>query len=130
MPQVRPIKIQDGRRRYFANGDTVDPAVLGTGERTGAKILRDDGSWVSQGGGGYDGDPSIIQQTANYRLTNDTEKSTWNGKQNALGFIPVNTNDARLSDARTPVAHSHPYAADNHNHSGVYSPVLGEMITM
>lgn len=35
--------------------------------------------------------PSIIVQDANNRFVTDTEKSTWNGKQNALGFTPENT---------------------------------------
>ena len=50
--------------------------------------------------------PSIITQDVSNRLVTDTEKGTWNGKQDPLGFTPVNTNDARLSDARTPVAHN------------------------
>ena len=32
--------------------------------------------------------PANITQTASYRFVTDTEKSTWNGKQNALGFTP------------------------------------------
>lgn len=32
--------------------------------------------------------PANITQSASYRFVTDTEKSTWNGKQNALGFIP------------------------------------------
>lgn len=35
-------------------------------------------------------DPSIISQDANNRFVSDTEKSTWNGKQAALGFTPEN----------------------------------------
>lgn len=30
------------------------------------------------------------------------------GKQDALGFTPVATDDPRLSDARSPTAHTHP----------------------
>ena len=45
--------------------------------------------------------PSIITQDANNRFVTDIEKSTWNGKQDALGFTPVpNTrkvNDKALS---------------------------------
>ena len=33
--------------------------------------------------------PANIVQTASYRFVSDTEKSTWNGKQDALGFTPV-----------------------------------------
>jgi hypothetical protein len=32
--------------------------------------------------------PANISQTASYRFVTDTEKSTWNGKQDALGFTP------------------------------------------
>lgn len=32
---------------------------------------------------------SIITQDANNRFVTDVEKATWNGKQNALGFTPI-----------------------------------------
>jgi len=51
--------------------------------------------------------PSIINQDVSNRFVTDTEKGIWNGKQDALGFTPVNTNDSRLNDARTPLTHSH-----------------------
>jgi len=34
--------------------------------------------------------PAIIEQDANNRFVTDAEKSTWNGKQNNLGFTPEN----------------------------------------
>ena len=34
--------------------------------------------------------PANISQSASYRFVTDTEKSTWNGKQNALGYTPEN----------------------------------------
>ena len=34
--------------------------------------------------------PAIIEQDANNRFVTDAEKSTWNGKQNDLGFTPEN----------------------------------------
>lgn len=34
--------------------------------------------------------PANISQTSSYRFVTDAEKSTWNGKQNALGFTPEN----------------------------------------
>lgn len=37
--------------------------------------------------------PSIITQDASNRFVTDTEKSTWNGKQNALGFTPINATE-------------------------------------
>lgn len=42
---------------------------------------------------------SVITQDSNNRFVSDTEKTTWNGKQDALGFTP---------------------AAENHTHIGVY----------
>lgn len=55
------------------------------------------GAWVEKtvenppsGGGGYDGDPNIITQNSTHRFVSDAEKSTWNGKQDALGFTPAN----------------------------------------
>lgn len=44
-------------------------------------------------GGGYNGDPTVIQQNATHRFVSDTEKTTWNGK-----------------------------ADGNHTHTGVYEP--------
>lgn len=43
-------------------------------------------------GGGYDGNPNTIQQDGTHRFATDVEKTTWNGKQNALGFTPANEN--------------------------------------
>ena len=34
--------------------------------------------------------PANIVQTATYRFVTDTEKATWNGKQDALGYTPAN----------------------------------------
>lgn len=33
--------------------------------------------------------PTLVSQDSTHRFTTDTEKSTWNAKQNALGFTPV-----------------------------------------
>ena len=51
--------------------------------------------------------PSIITQDASNRFVTDAEKSAWNGKQDALGFTPVDTTDSRLSNARPPTFHYH-----------------------
>ena len=41
---------------------------------------------------------SDITQSASYRFVTDTEKSTWNGKQNALGFTPENLANKGLAN--------------------------------
>lgn len=45
-------------------------------------------------------DPSIITQDQNNRFVTDEEKATWNGKQNALGFTPVNETDFNAHKSR------------------------------
>lgn len=45
--------------------------------------------------------PANIIQNPSYRFTSDTEKATWNGKQNALGFTPLNP-ASNLSDVQSP----------------------------
>jgi hypothetical protein len=49
------------------------------------KVVNGVPCFVSAGGGGYDGDPTVIQQSATYRLVSDAEKTTWNGK--AAGYL-------------------------------------------
>jgi hypothetical protein len=72
------------------------------------------------GGGGYDGDPQTIQQSANYRLVTDTEKNLWNSKapgdHNHDGVYQPAGNYADPN-------HNHDltYASVNHDHNGVYS---------
>jgi hypothetical protein len=41
--------------------------------------------------------PANISQSASYRFVTDTEKSTWNGKQDALGFTPENISNKSTS---------------------------------
>lgn len=41
---------------------------------------------------------SEITQSASYRLVTDTEKATWNGKQNALGFTAENSANKGLAN--------------------------------
>lgn len=47
-------------------------------------------------------DPSIITQDANNRFVTDSEKNTWNGKQDAIGFTPENTSNKTSSFQATP----------------------------
>ena len=50
--------------------------------------------------------PSDITQDASNRFVTDTEKSTWNGKQNALGFTPANSVHSHSSSDITDFASS------------------------
>jgi hypothetical protein len=45
--------------------------------------------------------PANIVQTASYRFVTDTEKSDWNGKQDALGFTPENVTN-KSTDLSSP----------------------------
>ena len=54
---------------------------------------------------------TTITEDTTHRFTTDTEKSTWNAKVSFPGFgtmagTAAEGNDARLSDARTPLAHN------------------------
>ena len=48
-------------------------------------------------------DPSTIIQTSSYRFVTDTEKSTWNGKQNALGFTPEDVANKGAANGYAPL---------------------------
>jgi hypothetical protein len=50
---------------------------------------------------------TIITEDTGHRFASDTEKGTWNSKQDALGFAPCADDDARLSNARNPTTHTH-----------------------
>lgn len=55
--------------------------------------------------------PTTVTQDATHRFTTDAEKATWNALVSFPGFGTTGTtaavgNDARLSDARTPLAHN------------------------
>ena len=52
------------------------------------KILKADKTWVDQYTHPTNHTPSIITQDTDNRFVTDTEKSTWTGKQDALGFTP------------------------------------------
>jgi hypothetical protein len=50
---------------------------------------------------------TIITEDTGHRFASDTEKGTWNSKQDALGFAPCADDDARLSNDRNPTTHTH-----------------------
>lgn len=63
---------------------------------------------------GYDGDPTIITQDSTHRFVSDTEKTTWNGKQDALGFTPANSShnhdsayEAKNANIQAHIASAH-----------------------
>jgi hypothetical protein len=47
--------------------------------------------------------PANITQDATHRFVSDTEKSTWNGKQSALGFTPENIANKGMADGYAPL---------------------------
>ena len=47
--------------------------------------------------------PANITQSASYRFVTDTEKSTWNGKQDALGFTPENSANRGIANGYAPL---------------------------
>ena len=47
--------------------------------------------------------PSIISQDSGNRFVSDTEKATWNGKQNNLGYTPENSSNKGIANGYTPL---------------------------
>lgn len=104
-----------GKYATKATTNTIPVSQLGTGTPTGAKYLRDDGQWwVPPGGGGTPastvvsetsfGQSSAVGTSTDYARADHTHGSP------ALGTTASTAcagNDARLSDARTPLAHQH-----------------------
>lgn len=109
------------------DGDEYIEVWKGRPMKTLASLL------MSSSPGGYDGNPAIIDQDEAHRFVTDTEKSTWNGKQDALGFTPANASHnhdsayAALSHNHNSVysalGHTHDYAASNHNHDLLYADI-------
>ena len=52
------------------------------------KILTGGKTWVDQYTHPANHDPAVITQDTSNRFVTDVEKTTWNGKQDALGFTP------------------------------------------
>lgn len=83
-------------------------------------------------------DAEDVTQDETHRFVTDAEKAAWSAKQDALGYTPVNTMDARLSDARAPTAHAASHATGGtdaitpagigaseagHDHDETYAPL-------
>jgi hypothetical protein len=49
--QVRPVRYDNGESRELNSNEIIAPDYLGTETRTGAKFLRDDGTWQTVAGG-------------------------------------------------------------------------------
>src|SRR3990167_7967639 len=83
---------------------------------------------------------SDLTQTSSYRTVTDTEKGTWNGKQDDIGFTPENVANKASAFQVTPDNTKYPTeklvkdsldgkSDTGHNHSGVYQPVGSYEVT-
>lgn len=110
-----PIKVNPitGRVLIEFVGSAIGVQPSGTPFTAGqiATYLTTDGYQIGAlSGSGYvklaSGVPSVlsaivasdITQSASYRFVTDTEKTTWNSKQNALGFTPENSANKGLAN--------------------------------
>ena len=51
-------------------------------------------------------DPNEINEDSGHRFVSDTERTTWNGKQDEIGFVPLNTNKKGVADGYVPLGSS------------------------
>lgn len=90
-------RMQDSLAAVQARVQTKEPFIS---PGTSAQYWRGDKSWqtLDKSAVGLSAVPNVdatnpanISQSATYRFVTDSEKSTWNAKQNALGYTPENT---------------------------------------
>lgn len=90
-------RMQDSLAAVQARVQTKEPFIS---PGTSAQYWRGDKSWqtLDKSAVGLSAvsnvdatNPANISQSATYRFVTDSEKSTWNAKQNALGYTPENT---------------------------------------
>ena len=106
----------------IADGDYGDVTVSG-----GGTIITIDNLAVTDSKVDSVSASKIIQDTLN-RLVTDTEKSIWNGKQNALGYTPENIANKGIALGYAPLDVSSKVPATNSRTSNVtYNTVTGEL---
>lgn len=106
----------------IADGDYGDVIISG-----GGTIITIDNIAVTDSKIDSVSASKIIQDTLN-RLVTDTEKSTWNGKQNALGYTPENITNKGIALGYAPLDVSSKVPAINSRTSNVtYNTVTGEL---
>ncbi|MDO8995556.1 MAG: hypothetical protein Q7U77_02940 [Sediminibacterium sp.] len=90
-------RMQDSLAAVQARVQTKEPFIS---PGTSAQYWRGDKSWqtLDKSAVGLSAVPNVdatnpanISQSATYRFVTDSEKSTWNAKQNSLGYTPENT---------------------------------------
>lgn len=90
-------RMQDSLAAVQARVQNKEPFIS---PGTSAQYWRGDKSWqtLDKSAVGLSAVPNVdatnpanISQSATYRFVTDSEKSTWNAKQNALGYTPENT---------------------------------------
>lgn len=116
--------------KYATRGpETIPPAQMGTGTPDGTKFLKDNGVWSVPPGGGGTPASTVTSETTfgisaavgtgtDYARNDHTHGSPSLGTS---GTTACAGNDARLSDARTPLAHTHA-AGDLPNLAGITAP--------
>ena len=89
--------LPDSLTNLQARVQTKEPFIIAG---TSAQYWRGDKSWqtLDKSAVGLSAVPNVdatnpanISQSATYRFVTDSEKSTWNAKQNSLGYTPENT---------------------------------------
>lgn len=104
-----------GKYAIKGSGGTVPPSQIGTGTPDGTKFLKDNGVWSVPPGGGGTPASTVTSETTfgisaavgtgtDYARNDHTHGSPSLGTS---GTTACAGNDSRLSDARTPLSHTH-----------------------
>jgi hypothetical protein len=115
---IKPVKYNEQTQAIQdvvdALAETAIPSLTGNANKF-LKVNSDASVIEFVDSSGYDGNPETITQDATHLFHTAVQEAGWDAK--------VDTDDSRLSDARTPTTHTHDYAATNHNHDDTYSPL-------
>lgn len=99
------MAVRRGRRIIICELESERQLSWGDGQQilcldTGKKYTIISGVFVEDGGGsGYDGNPTTIVQDSNHRFVSDTEKSTWNAKEDGGAAATAEANANNYTDS-------------------------------